>query len=502
MRTPRPERGIASTLVTSRAAVAAGSTGAADAAAAVLRAGGNAFDAIVAAGLAAAVSEPGLSSLGGGGFLLARPVGQQPQLLDFFVDAPGHGHPQADLEPHFDAVTVRFSGAEQVFHVGAGSVAVPGCLAGYLTGHDRWGRLPFADVVAPARELARHGVVLEPVQAEVVHMLNDIFTLTAEGRRIFAPNGSLPSVGDRVRNLAYADFLDSLAEGRVAGFHDGDVAAAFGEAMSAGGLVTAADLAGYSPVDRAPLVASYRGHRVVTNPPPSFGGSIVVAALAELHRDGPFRDEADRATRTVRALAAATEAQKRQRARQAGSSRGTTHVSVVDADGNIAAMTTSNGSCSGVFVPGTGVQLNNVMGESDLHPEGFHATAPGTRIGSMMAPTLLELRDGRVVALGSGGSERIRSALTQVLVGLVDGDRPLADALLAPRLHDDGSTVQVEPGQPPGVVDALAAVRPVNQWSGPNLYFGGTHGVVLHPDGSVEAAGDPRRDGVGVVVDL
>lgn len=488
--------------MTSRAAVAAGSTGAADAAVAVLRSGGNAFDAIVAAGLAAAVSEPGLSSLGGGGFLMARPVGQDPQLLDFFVDAPGHGHPRADLEPHFDAVTVRFSGAEQVFHVGAGSVAVPGCLAGYLAIRARWGRLPLGEVVAPALKLARHGVVLEPVQAEVVHMLTDIFTLTPEGRRIFAPDGDLPSVGDLVRNLDYADFLEAVSAGQVAGFHDPGLSAAMREAMTDGGLVTTADLAAYVPVDRAPLVTSYRGHRVVTNPPPSFGGSIVVDALTELDQGGPFRDDGDRATRIVQALAAATEAQKLRRARQASSSRGTTHASVVDADGNVASMTTSNGSCSGVFLPGTGVQLNNVMGESDLHPEGFHATPPGTRIGSMMAPTLLELRDGRVVALGSGGSERIRSALTQVLVSLVDRERSLGDALLAPRVHDDGSTVQVEPDQPSGVVEALAEVRPVNLWSRPNLYFGGTHGVVLHADGAVDAAGDPRRDGIGVVVDL
>jgi gamma-glutamyltranspeptidase/glutathione hydrolase len=155
-----------------------------------------------------------------------------------------------------------------------------------------------------------------------------------------------------------------------------------------------------------------------------------------------------------------------------------------------------------VVVEGTGIQLNNVMGESDLHPEGFHATPPGTRVGSMMAPTLVELPDGRVLAVGSGGSERIRSALTQVVVNVVDRGLTLDDAVLAPRLHEDAGVVQAEPAQPPGVVDALAQTRPVNVWSRPSLYFGGTHGVELHPDGRVAAAGDPRRDGVGVVVDL
>lgn len=480
--------------------MAAGSGGATEAAVDALRAGGNAVDAVVAAGFAAAVSEPGLTSLGGGGFLLARPVGQPPQLLDFFVDAPGHGRPDTELEPHFVAMVVRFLGADQTFHVGAGSVAVPGCLSGYLAAHRRWGRLPLASVVAPAQRLGRDGVVLEPTQAEVVQLLADILTLTEEGSRIMAPEGRLPGAGDLVRNRPYADFLDTVADGVVAGF--ADVSAAMTVAMRGGGLVTPADLSTYAPIDRPLLVATYRGHRLVSNPPPSFGGSIVADALSILDSGGPFVDDADRAVRTARALADATAAHKRSRSAPR-SSKGTTHISVVDADGNVAAMTTSNGSCSGIFLPGTGIQLNNVMGEADLHPEGFHATPPGTRIGSMMAPSLLELNDGRVVALGSGGSERIRSALTQVVVNVVDRGMSIAEAVLAPRIHGDGGAVQVEPGQPDAVLAALAGVPDVdrvNVWSQPNLYFGGTHGVVLHPDGQVEAAGDPRRGGAATVV--
>ncbi len=487
--------------MTRRAAVAAGSAGAAGAAVDLLRAGGNAFDAVVAAGFAAAVSEPGLTSLGGGGFLMARPAGGQPRVLDFFVDAPGHGHSGAELEPHFVGVTVQFTGAEQVFYVGAGSVAVPGCLSGYLAAHRSWGSRPLAEVVAPAQRLARDGVALEPTQATVLGLLADILTLSDEGSRVFAPTGSLPHAGDLVRNVDYADFLDRVTSGEVTGFDSPAVAAGLLDRIQAGGgPLTRADLAGYRPVERTPLTAQYGGNLLVTNPPPSFGGSIVVEALADLDRMGPYADDAARVVATTRALDTATQAQKRRR--QASSSRGTTHISVVDAEGNLAALTTSNGSCSGVFAPGTGVQLNNVMGESDLHPDGFHATVPGTRIGSMMAPSLLELADGRVVAMGSGGSERIRSALTQVVVNLVDRRLPLADAILAPRVHDDGRAVQVEPGLSDRALAGLAELRPVNCWSSRSLYFGGTHGVVLHPDGHVEAAGDPRRDGAAVVVDL
>jgi gamma-glutamyltranspeptidase/glutathione hydrolase len=487
--------------VTGRAAVAAGSAGAADAAVALLRSGGNAFDAVLAAGFASAVSEPGLSSLGGGGFLLVRPAGQQPRILDFFVDAPGRGHSAPELEPHFVGVTVRFTGAEQVFYVGAGSVAVPGCLAGYLTAHRTWGSRPLAEVVAPAQRLARDGVALERTQATVLALLTDILTLSEEGRRVFTPSGSLPGVGDLVRNPAYADFLDRVTAGEVTGFDSPSVAhELLGEIQAGGGLITGADLAAYRPKEREPLAATYRGARIVTNPPPSFGGSIVTDALTLLAELGAGEGDDARVVATARVLAEATEAQKRRR--QASSSRGTTHISAVDASGNLAAMTTSNGSCSGVFAPGTGVQLNNVMGESDLHPDGFHATVPGTRIGSMMAPTLLELPDGRVVAMGSGGSERIRSALTQVVVNLVDRGWSLEDAILAPRAHDDGLAVQAEPGLSEAALAGLAELRPVNVWSSRSLYFGGTHGVALHPDGRVEAAGDPRRDGVAVVLDL
>ena len=180
--------------------------------------------------------------------------------------------------------------------------------------------------------------------------------------------------------------------------------------------------------------------------------------------------------------------------------RGTTHVSVLDADGGMAAMTLSNGSCSGVFVPGTGIQLNNVMGEADLHPRGFHSTPAGTRIGSMMAPTLLRTGDGRRTALGSGGSERIRSALLCTLTALVDRAAALDDAVAAPRLHWDRRVLQVEPDLGDDVLAALRPGRTVHEWAARDLYFGGVHAVATGPDGAATAVGDARRSGVGLVV--
>lgn len=469
------------------AAVAAGDPATVAAAVEVLRAGGNAYDGVVAAGFAAAVAEPTLSSLGGGGFLLARTAEGTATVVDFFVDTPGRGRPEAAFEPHFTPVTVRFSGAEQVFHVGYGSVAVPGTLAGLLHVHRRLGRLDLARVVAPARALAEAGALLSPVQAEIVRLLGDILTLTPEARAVFAPDGRLPRAGERLAMPAYADFLAEVAAGRVTGFDHPRLAAATETTMLAHhGLLTRADLAAYRVVERTPLEVMVRGHRVLTNPPPAFGGGLVAHGVGLL----------DAGHTLDRALSAISDRDLIARVR---SVKGTTHVSVSDADGNAAAMTTSNGSCSGVFVPGTGVQLNNVMGEQDLHPDGFHAAPPGLRVGSMMAPTVVELADGRVVALGSGGSERIRSAITQVVARLLDGEH-VGHAVRAPRLHWDGTTWQVEPGIDHDRLRTLAGGRPVNVWPGRDLFFGGVNAVVSGPD-LVEAAGDDRRDGAEAVLD-
>nr|WP_231127431.1 gamma-glutamyltransferase [Motilibacter aurantiacus] len=463
-----------------------------------MRAGGNAFDAVIAAGFAAAVAEPTLSSLGGGGFLLASPAGGQPTLLDFFVDAPGRGRPAPDLEPHFLPVRVHWAGAQQVFHAGWGSVAAPGCLDGYLTAHRRLGRLPLADVVEPARRLAARGATLDAAQAEVVALLREILTLTADGRAVFAPHGELLRAGDRVHNEALAAFLGEVAAGRVAGFSDPQIAEPLVAAMEAGGgLVTAADLTAYSVVEREPLLLGYRGASIATNPPPSFGGGLITRGLREL---GPA--PLDGSPAAYARLGEVLVAMSERHVQGPRSVRGTTHVSAVDADGNVAAMTTSNGSCSGTFVPGTGIQLNNVMGEADLHPDGFHVTPPGTRIGSMMAPSVVRRADGTAVGLGSGGSERIRSALTCVLSALLDRGLGLQDAVRAPRLHWDRAELQAEPGLPPAVEAALAGRWPVNTWPARDLYFGGVHAVSAGPDGTVAAVGDDRRGGAGVVVDL
>jgi gamma-glutamyltranspeptidase/glutathione hydrolase len=326
----------------------------------------------------------------------------------------------------------------------------------------------------------------------------------------------MPREGELLRNPDLADTLGRLPEDHGKSFYEGAVAARVASDMrEGGGLLTAEDLAAYRVVERDPLSFEYRGHRILTNPPPSLGGSLVALSLELLGRTEltPLRwGSAEhllawmRVLQEVDALRADGKTgpelvSEQELAAAAGRVRsflrGTTHVSVSDREGNVASMTTSNGEGSGYVVPGTGVMLNNMMGEDDLHPEGFHASPPGLRVASMMAPTLVLEGDRVRLVVGSGGSKRIRTALVQVISSVVDFGFSVRDAVQAPRVHWDGEVVQVEPGlDDAGALRALKRIGPVNEWPDLDVYFGGVHAVVPGREG----AGDPRRGGSAMTV--
>ena len=506
-----------------RSVVAAGHALTVAAAEDVLRAGGNAYDAVIAALATSFVAEPVLSSPGGGGFLLAVPVGERPRVYDFFVQTPRERHPPAEVE--FHPVMADFGPARQEFHIGRGTVATPGMMRGIAEVHADLATVPLRELVAPACRHATEGVVVSEMQAYLQGVVEAIVSASEASRAIFASVEApdrLARAGERSANPLLADALEALAIEGADLFHRGEIGASLVADMAAGGHLTAPDLAGYRVEKREPLSVEYRGVRILTNPPPSSGGTLIRFGLDLLgaHDLGaaPFGSaahlgtlaavmEATAAARiehSIEALAALDPVSaarwREQVAWRLRAFRGTTHVSVIDAAGNIASATVSNGEGSSYVIPGTGIVMNNMLGEDDLNPGGFHRWTPDARMTSMMAPTALAWRDGRRVATGSGGSNRIRTALLQVIVNLVDFAMDVDEAVAAPRIHMEDAFLSVEGGLDPERIASVLEAWPDHQvWDASNMFFGGAHTVASGPRG-VEGAGDPRRDGACAVV--
>ena len=505
-----------------RGVVAAGHPLTAEAGARVLREGGNAVDAAVAGVLMSFVAESPLTGPGAGGFMLVHTAAGENLLLDFFVAAPGEG--LAGVKPAaLQPIDVHFSAeAIQVFNIGPSSCGVYGNLAGLDQALSRFGTMPLSELVREPARAAREGVELTPMAASFLEILGPILTATPEGSAIYAPAGRLLKTGERIRMVELADLLDRYgAEGP--GFaYTGDVAKAVSAwVLERGGLITEDDLAGYAPVDRQPVRAYYRGREMLTNPPPSSGGILIAYSLDLLERLGRSdvrslvevmdRTNKERTDEFVQGLHSEGYLERflhKEALESAASELGTrlgstTHLAALDADGACASVTCSNGSCSGVVVPGTGIHLNNMLGEEDLNPGGFHRHQPGRRIPSMMAPTVV-LRDGQPeVALGSAGSNRIRSAILQTMLRVMDDGLPAEQAVAAPRVHYEGRMVEAEPGVDDSALVALEqAGWRVQRFRERNLYFGGVQAVARDPEsGELSGGGDPRRGGAAVVVD-
>src|SRR3954447_23483351 len=500
-----------------RGVVAAGHPLSAQAGADVLRAGGNAVDAAVACVLMSFVVESPLTGPGAGGFMLVHTAGGEDHLLDFFVAAPGKG--LADPSPAaLEPIDVEFAAeAIQRFNIGPSSCGVYGTTLGLAQALDRFGTSSLADLVGPPAAVARNGHELTRIGAHLLRILGPILISRPEGQAIYAPEGRLLQQGETIRFPELAALLERLGAEGPAPLYTGDVAAAASDyVLENGGLLTREDLETYRVVEREPAHAHYRGRDVLTTPPPSSGGILIAYSLDLLERLGRPGD--------LRALVEVMDATNRARteefvdglhregylerfmAKEAlqsaahgiGSRLGsTTHVAAIDSDGACATVTCSNGSCSGVIVPGTGLHLNNMLGEEVLNPLGFHRHEPGRRIPSMMAPTRV-LRDGaREVALGSAGSTRIRSAILQTILGIVDGGLGAADAVEAPRVHYEGGAVEAGPGVDAGGLAALERDGwSVTRWRERNLYFGGVQAVARDPaTGELTGGGDPRRGG-------
>lgn len=497
-----------------KGAIAAGHPKTVEAGTRMYALGGNAFDAALAALTAACVVEPVLTSLGGGGFLLSRRPGEPPVLHDFFVQTPRRKRSAADCE--FFPITADFGTTQQEFHIGAASIATPGTVRGLVECHRELGSLPLREIVAPAIEFARDGVAVNDLQAYIFSIVAPIYRATPSAEALYGGE-ALNAKGRSFRQPALAETLAWLAEEGDRPFYEGELAHRL-VALCAehGGHLTSEDLADYRMIRRSPLRHRYRGYEVATNPVPSSGGTLINFALTALDGQDLAADgfgSPQHALTLAEVMAKTNDARldgilarsSRHRellvsyleatARHPINRRGTTHISAIDAAGNSAALTLSNGEGSSHLLPDTGVMLNNMLGEEDLNPHGFGQWGCNVRVSSMMAPTLAEDL-GHLIAIGSGGSNRLRTAILQTLCNLIDFRMTPEQAVAAPRLHVERGRLDIEPGFPPETLEQLKAVYPDHGvWSAHNLFFGGTHTVCW--DGQrFTGAGDPRRGGV------
>jgi len=514
----------------SKGAVAAGDQQTANAAIEVLKAGGNAFDAVLAALFASTLAEPVLSSLGGGGFLMAKPANGSPMIYDFFAQTPMCKNNEVDFKP----VVADFGTTTQEFHIGLGAVAMPGVVKGAFEIHRDLATMPISEIVAPACELASKGFQLSKLQAYILEIVHSIYSSTLSCRTQYAsPNdqNQLIGAGEILRVPDAADFLEALAKEGDDLFYRGEIASRLAiDCEDQGGHLQRKDFENYDVIKRKPLSIDFEGARIYTNPPPSVGGILVGFALdlmansqiSKLTFDSPKYIE-----RLAHVMDLTNQARiesglnqhpqsgalklldknfvekyKQNILGQPAAHKGTTHISVMDAKGNAASLTVSNGEGSGYIASHTGVVLNNMLGEEDINPQGFHNWPENTRMSSMMAPSLIDGLDGQMVALGSGGSNRIRTALLQVMVCLMDFAMPLQDAVALPRVHFEKGVLNVEPGFSDDVIESLPKkFAQTKLWEQQNMFFGGVHAVQLNQNtGALDGAGDPRRGGIATII--
>ncbi|MDQ2757730.1 MAG: gamma-glutamyltransferase family protein [Actinomycetota bacterium] len=505
------------------AAVAAPNALAVQAGLDVVGAGGSAVDGAVAAMMVAMSTEPGIVSPLGGAFVTVWPAGADPEVVDGNVEMPGRGLPRDRFGRGLLEITTTYGGGLTLY-AGPGSVATPGAFAGLGLAHERHGRMPWREVLAPAVEVLRSGYVLGAAAASYLALTGDsVFAWDPGTSALLHRDGANLLPGAVVDDRALAGTLEHLAQ---AGWHDlyrGDLAATVGSDLdSRGGLLTRADLQAYEPRVRAALRLDVGPWSLATNAPPSIGGPVLAVMLRELSRTGWSLDEVIRIQRSVLGhrlrvhdyssdleadghdLLARVERHGLESLPTSGS---TAHVSVVDGDGNACAVTGSAGYGSGLTVTGTGLMTNNCLGEPELNRLGLHALAPGTRLASNMAPTTGRGADGEVLAIGSPGADRITTALMQVLGRHCFAGTPLVEAIEAPRLHvsftgqPETLTAHLQVEDDPELTGAVArSGLHVDTHSHRSMYFGGVGAAHRLADGSLAAAGDIRRDsatGVG-----
>ncbi len=474
--------------------VAAGHQMTAGAAATVLRDGGNAIDGAIAAMAMACVCEPVLASIGGGGFAMIRQADGTSSVVDFFPHTPLER--RSTGQDGWRTINANFGAATQAFRIGPATVATPGFIPGLHALHGQGATRPLSQLFAPAISAARTGVTVSRFSHFLSTVVAPILTASEGTRELFAPGGDLIAEGATFTNPGLAEALAELASSDPV---DNPINAAIGRSQRESGNLGSADFDRYQAAVRPPLTVKVGQSLVHLNPYPAAGGILVDHSLAQVESSSPLElAEAFHHTGTARAKATDSLGLLDPTLLR---SQGTTHISVIDVEGNACSVTVSNGAGNGELVGRYGFMLNNILGEDDLNPAGPAAWPTDTRLSSMMCPTIIEQPDGGLIALGSGGSNRIRTAISQVVAQLCLNDAELTEAVEAPRLHVEGDHLDFE--------DFMGAAATADlrrrfddhlAWPDRDLFYGGVHACRRAADGSLSGHGDSRRDGAAIVV--
>lgn len=510
----------------SHGVVACGDSAVAQTAAEVMDQGGNAFDAAFAAILTSALVEPVFTSPGGGGLATLRNKDGKTSTIDFFVDLPGSLNCDADIqEVHADFGTVQ-----QAFHIGAGTTAMPGMEAGLYELLNLSNNRLRAETLCSIALKNSDNYQLTTFQAQLFEIIEPILRATPEVEDLFAPNGTLLKGGDTYVNSALRTAIQPIADngiealsGRFTGHQT------FEFLRENGAHLSLQDIADYCVEVRAPIsftnnTTAPNAHiRAFAAPPPSLGGTLALSMYSCMR---------DPVTSTGR-LAAITEIDRLWRVGtteaefctkyglkgrsleqqpKASAFRGTTHISIIDPYRNAIAITLTNGEGNGLMVPDMSFMMNNMLGELDVNPAGPKGWQPvpksARRLASMMAPMIVEDPNDGLLIMGSGGSNRIRTALFQVLANRCGMGMNLKEAIELPRIHYEDGKIDVEFSKAQDGVNDLLGLAQTNHhkvtlWDECNMYFGGVNAVESHFLGNSKnhAWGDSRRGGAAIVLD-
>jgi gamma-glutamyltranspeptidase/glutathione hydrolase len=495
---------------------AAGSTIAADAAGAVADVGGNAVDAALAACIVSMCTEPGIIAPAAGAFITVWEPGEDPITIDAYCEMPGRADPDR-IGTGRHEVFMTYGGGMRT-NIGYSSVATPGAFAGFDIASKQYGAVPWAEILGPAIHQTRSGFPLPGVTARYwEHSHEAIFGWHPESYPIVHhPDGTVRAQGEILAIPQLADSLELIARGGAEVFYTGEIGHAIADELHEhGGILSRVDMAAYEAVIRQPIRLHLRDWDIATNPAPAIGGAAL-AGLLMLMGDGGLAGwnseeisrlvDAQRAIFTYRGAhlesadedvsAAVAELLDAARLGAVGrllGSGSTTHVSSVDSDGRACSVTASAGYGSGVMVPGTGIWLNNSLGELELHPKGFHGLEPGTRLMSNMAPTIARNEEGEVLAIGSAGADRITTAVGESLMNHLWLGMDLVESVAHPRVH-----AEVFDGEPTVAYELNLPVEvdgPVRHFPERSMYFGGVQAAAWSPADGLIGTADPRRSG-------